>query len=226
MIGRILPTEVVAVETRGDIAVDLFPQEREMVERAVEKRRREFTTGRACARQALKRLGLSAVPLVNGEHGAPQWPAGVVGSITHCAGYRACAVAREAAVASIGIDAEPHEALPAGILGSIARPEELPRLRELRAAVPELAPDRLLFCAKEAVYKAWYPLARRWLGFEEATISFEPGNRTFEVSLLAPGLQLGGEPLTALNGRWLAGDGLVIAAIVLRPRSEPETAFR
>ena len=32
--------------------------------------------------------------------------------------------------------------------------------------------DRILFCAKEATYKAWFPLTHRWLGFEDAHITF------------------------------------------------------
>ena len=42
------------------------------------------------------------------------------------------------------------------------------------AAMPdELHWDRILFCAKEATYKAWFPLTRRWLGFEDAHIIFD-----------------------------------------------------
>lgn len=113
MIERLVPDTVVAVSTREDLRdVELFPEEERVVARAVEKRRREFTTGRACARLALERLGIGAVAIPNGERGEPLWPSGVVGSITHCRGYCGCAVAKAGDVVVVGIDAEVHEPLP------------------------------------------------------------------------------------------------------------------
>ena len=75
----------------------------------------------------------------------------------------------------MGIDAEPHAPLPDGVLGQIARAEERPRLAELAGAEPEVHWDRLLFCAKETVYKVWFPLAECWLGFEDASAHLRPG---------------------------------------------------
>src|SRR6516225_8640665 len=93
----------------------LFPAEEPAVRTAGPRRRAEFTAGRRCAREALARLGLPAAPVLAGRAGEPRWPAGVTGSITHCAGYRACAVARTADVTALGIDAEPDARLPAGL---------------------------------------------------------------------------------------------------------------
>jgi 4'-phosphopantetheinyl transferase EntD len=216
MLEELLPNEVVAVETREDaMDVDLFPTEEVIVERAVEKRRREFTTVRACAREAFVRLGLPAVPVTTGERGEPQWPTGVVGSITHCEGYRACALARSHEIVAVGIDAEPNAPLPDGVLGDIARAEELPWLERLRREEPTVHWDRLLFSAKESVYKAWFPLARRWLGFEDAIVTVEPALRTFSARLLVPGPTLADRPLDGFAGRWLMRDGLVLTAIAL-----------
>lgn len=216
MIEEILPPKVVAVDTREDLLeIELFPAERAALGQAVEKRRREFVTARACARRALAELDLPPSPIVNGDRGEPRWPAGVVGSITHCAGYRGCALARTGELAGVGIDAEPNQPLPEGVLGEIARAEERPRLAELARVEPAVHWDRLLFSAKEAVYKVWFPLARCWLGFEDATLTIDPADRTFEARLLKswPG---GGVSLpTVLEGRWLARDGLVLSAIVL-----------
>jgi 4'-phosphopantetheinyl transferase EntD len=102
----------------------LLPEEEVLVARAVGQRRAEFTTVRTCARIALGRLGLPPAPLLSGPKREPLWPAGVVGSITHCDGYRAAAVARASEVAAIGIDAEPHDPLPAGILDRVTLPAE------------------------------------------------------------------------------------------------------
>jgi 4'-phosphopantetheinyl transferase EntD len=217
MIERILPARVVAAESFGDDpAAVLFPQERAAIARATESRQREFATARACARTAIKRLGLPEAAVLTGPRGAPLWPEGVTGSITHCAGYRAAAVALTRDVVSLGVDAEPNEALPDhGMLELIALGEERVRLGELTAGIPGICWDRLLFSAKESVYKAWFPLARRWLGFESADILIDPREGTFTAHLLVPGPLVKGTPLTKLNGRWLAYQGLLLTTVVV-----------
>lgn len=216
MLGDVMPSCVVTEEAFGDVPdVRLFPQEEAVIAKAVGKRRNEFTTARACARVALGKLGFPPVPIVPGPRGAPQWPDGVVGSITHCAGYRACAVARADDIVTIGLDAEPHDKLPDGVLGVIALESEQERLASLAAAVPGVSWDRILFCAKETVYKAWFPLAGRWLGFEQADIDIEAANRTFTARLLVDGPMVNGAMLTGFEGRWLVSDGLIVTAIAV-----------
>jgi 4'-phosphopantetheinyl transferase EntD len=219
VIEAILPAGVAAEEAFSDQpGVVLFPEEEAVIAKAVGKRRREFTTTRACARTALARLGLPPVPIVPGLRGAPQWPAGVVGSMTHCAGYRACAVARDRDLLTIGLDAEPHGQLPEGVLGAVSLAEEREQLAALAAAAPGTHWDRMLFSAKESVYKAWFPLTERWLGFAEASVSINPDRRTFTAQLLVDGPELANGPLTSFTGRWLVADGLIITAIAV-PRT-------
>ena len=214
MSEEILLPAVAAVEEFGDRAdAVLFPEEEAVIGRAVEKRRREFTTGRACARAALARLGQPPVAILRGERGSPDWPAGIVGSITHCAGYRAAAVARATEVLAIGLDAEPDQPLPDGVLGAISLAAERASLRDLARSAPGPSWDRLLFCAKESVYKAWFPLTGRWLGFEQARITLDPAAGTFTARLLVPGPDVDGRELTAFDGRWLARGGLILTAI-------------
>jgi 4'-phosphopantetheinyl transferase EntD len=217
VIERVLPPQVAAVESFGDISdAVLFPEERAAIARAVESRRREFATARACARTALARLGQPAVAVLPGPRGAPQWPEGMVGSITHCAGYRAAAVALTRDVVSLGVDAEPDEALPdPGMLELIALEKERVRLGELAAWMPGICWDRLLFSAKESVYKTWFPLARCWLGFESADVRIDPEQGTFTAQLLVPGPLVHGSPLSVLRGRWVADHGLLATAVVL-----------
>jgi 4'-phosphopantetheinyl transferase EntD len=217
VIERVLPPQVAAVESFGDISdAVLFPEERAAIARAVESRRREFATARACARTALTRLGQPAVAVLPGLRGAPQWPEGVVGSITHCAGYRAAAVALAQDVVSLGVDAAPDEALPDhGMLELIALDSERIRLGELAARTPGISWDRLLFSAKESVYKTWFPLAQRWLGFESADVRIDAEQGTFSAQLLVPGPLVNGSPLSVLHGRWVADHGFLVTAIVL-----------
>ena len=216
-----LPPEVAAAEAFDDPpGVPLFPEEAAVIARAVGKRRQEFTTARFCARAALARLGVPPVAIVPGLRGAPRWPPGVVGSITHCAGYRACAVARDRDVITIGLDAEPHDPLPGGVREHITTPGERSHLTALAAAEPGVAWDRLLFSAKESVYKAWFPLAQRWLGFDQASIGIDPAGGTFTARLAVDGPVLGGRPLAGFAGRWLIRDGLIVTTIVV-PAARP-----
>lgn len=225
MIDTILPGAVVAVETREDSTdVVLFPAEEAAIGQAVEKRRREFTTARACVREAFAQLGLPPSAVTNGPRGEPLWPTGIVGSITHCEGYRACALARSNDMVTIGIDAEPNAALPEGLLSDIAGSQELGWLEDRGRGTPGVHWDRLLFSAKESVYKAWFPLTGRWLGFEDAVVAFDDASTSFTARLLVPGPLLAGRPLTELNGRWLVREGLVLTAIALPatpPRRQP-----
>jgi len=220
MIEEILPPQVAAVEAFNDLPdVMLYPGEEAVIAKAVDKRRREFATGRACARAALAKLGVPPTPILPGLRGSPQWPAGVVGSITHCAGYRASAVGRAGEVITIGLDAEPHDALPDGVLEAVSSPGERARIAALTAASPEVSWDRMLFSAKESVYKAWFPLTRRWLGFEEAEVDIDPAGRTFTARLLVDGPVLNGSPLTEFGGRWQVSNGLVTTTIVITRES-------
>lgn len=220
VIEPLLPEGVAAAELR-DYPEGLMahPAEEHLIAKAVHKRRRDFIGARHCARQALGQLGEPPVAIGKGERGAPIWPRGIVGSLTHCEGYRGAVVAHRLRFRSIGIDAEPHETLPEGVLDSVSLPVERKWLASNQGSVHF---DRLLFCAKEATYKAWFPLTGRWLGFEEAHITFDiedrsanTANGSFHSQLLVPGNTTdGGLPLTAFNGRWRIADGFILTAIV------------
>ncbi|MEU0527143.1 4'-phosphopantetheinyl transferase family protein [Streptomyces niveus] len=216
MIERIVPAEAETAEAYGDLPeATLFPEEALLVKSAVAQRRGEFTTARHCARQALTRLGAPAGAILTGERGAPMWPEGVVGSITHCVGYRAAVVARPAHVVSIGVDAEPALPLPEGVLEAVALPDEQIAVKELLVTAPGVAWDRLLFSAKESVYKAWFPLTRRFLEFEEARLVFDPAGGTFTAQLLAGPARAGSRTLHTFDGRWLSDDGIVLTSVTV-----------
>jgi 4'-phosphopantetheinyl transferase EntD len=216
LISSVLPGAAVGVVAYGDVPfAQLFPEEEAAVAQAAEARRREFATTRACARTALHRLGFPAVPLPTGQGREPQWPATVVGSLTHCTGLRAAAVARRADIVSLGIDAEPHRPLPAGLLDRIGLPAERAAVTRRRDGI---CWDRLLFSAKESVYKAWFPLTRRRLAFSEAQIDLhpDPGSPTtgeVRAALLVPGPVHRGRSLTAVRGRYAIRHGLLVTGV-------------
>ncbi|MGW2640790.1 4'-phosphopantetheinyl transferase family protein [Streptomyces sp. NPDC001348] len=216
MIETLLPAGVAAVDTTVDRDdVTLFPAEEAQIARAVEARRREFTTARWCARRAMAALGQPAMPVLPGLRGAPQWAPGLVGSVTHCAGYRGAALARAEEIAALGIDAEPNQPLPEGILESIGLPQERSWVTRLRHALPEVCWDRLLFSMKEAVYKAYFPLTGQTLEFEDALITVDAGRGTFRAALLRDPASAPGAPRRVLTGRFSATAGLVLSAIAV-----------
>ena len=212
-----MPAAAACAESFGALAgTGLFPEEAALIARATEKRRQEFTAGRERAREALAALDMGKSPILRGYRGAPQWPLGIVGSITHCAGYCAAAVARTADLAAIGLDAEPNAALPGGVLEMVSQPAERARLRDLATAQPEISWDCLLFCAKEAVYKAWFPLTGRWLGFADVDITINATDGTFAARLLVPAPDLDGRQLDGgFAGKWLSRDNLILTAIAV-----------
>ncbi|WP_030900522.1 4'-phosphopantetheinyl transferase family protein [Streptomyces sp. NRRL F-5126] len=225
MIAELLPRSVTAYDTFADASGDvLFPEEEAVVARAVDKRRREFATVRELARTAMAELGVAPVPLLPDRRGAPRWPEGIVGSMTHCDGYRAVAVARAREVCAIGVDAEPNAPLPDGVLDVVTVPAERAVLAELAATHPKVAWDRLVFSAKESVFKAWYPRTRHELDFTEAEVVPVPEGEaagTFTFTL-APGPDAP-DPrwLTVARGRWTVGDGVVITALSLPAANLP-----
>jgi 4'-phosphopantetheinyl transferase EntD len=211
MIERLLPPEIGVVAARSDDpdAVAL-PEELALLDGAVAPRLAEFATARHCARLALRRIGAADGPILRGPKREPIWPAGVVGSITHCTGYRAAAVAYARDMLTIGIDAEPHEAIGNRVAKRILRDEERWWIATAPAGIHW---DRLIFSAKESVYKAWFPLARTWLGFEDASVVIDTAAREFRARLLID--PPAGVP-TDFDGRYLIEDGLVLTAIAVR----------
>jgi 4'-phosphopantetheinyl transferase EntD len=224
MMHQITGPLVAVADTRGDLLdAGLYPEEEESVARAVLKRRREYTTTRACARQALAELGVPPAPILSGSRGEPRWPHRVVGSMTHCEGYRGAVVGWTDDVTAIGIDAEPNAPLPDLVLEAVSLESERSWIADLARSHPGTAWDRLLFSAKECVYKAWYPLTHTWLDFDSALITVAPDERSFQARLLVPGPEVHGETLTTFRGRWTVSGGIILTAIVLTRPAPPTT---
>jgi enterobactin synthetase component D / holo-[acyl-carrier protein] synthase len=173
---------------------DLYPQEAAGVARAVPTRVAEFAAGRVAARRALVELGAGAAALPIGDRRAPDWPPGVVGSITHCAGLVVAAVAWFDDLAAIGIDAEPAVALDDAVLEVVATPVE-------RAALDAPLAGTLVFSAKEAFYKCWSALDGAVLEFHDVEVSF--AGASFSA------VPAGG---AAWRGRWAVRDGFVLTS--------------
>ena len=204
MICELLPACVECEEVTGSPdPAPLTPEEAATLGNAIEKRRREFALGRQCARAALARLGIGPVTILPGPKREPLWPAGVVGSITHCSGYCAAAAARQSDVPSLGIDAENYRPLESGVVERITLPEE--RRWIAAQCAPEVRWDLLFFSAKESVYKAWFPLTGRWLGFEDVRIEIDLAGHGFTAQVAAGGPRV-------FHGRYALGERRVLTA--------------
>jgi 4'-phosphopantetheinyl transferase EntD len=132
---------------------------------SVVKVRRASGAARIVARGLLARLGYTDWALPKSPTGAPAWPAEVVGSLAHDARVAVAAVGLRRHIAAVGIDVEPAEALPFDLLGMIATPTEQRQIADDPHA------GRLLFAAKEAVYKAVHPLDQVFLEHHDVEVS-------------------------------------------------------
>lgn len=132
----------------------LHPREAMLVAGAAHKRRRDFALGRACAHDALAALGHGHAVIGMDEAGAPLWPPGVVGSITHTKGYAAALVGAAWHFAGVGVDAERVGAVTEDLWPRLFDVVECDYLRALDSTGRQLVAT-LFFSAKEACYKAW-----------------------------------------------------------------------
>lgn len=143
----------------------LLPEEEPALARAVTKRKLEFTSGRVAARRAMRELNLPPDPIPMADDRSPVWPAGIVGSITHCNDICIAVVARSNSRHSIGIDIEANTPLDPAL-------EQIVCVSSERAWLDTQPIERRaylakeIFCAKESIYKALYPLTRQIIGFD------------------------------------------------------------
>lgn len=193
----IFPFLISGKETWGVEHEDLYPEEEAWISGASRERRQEFIAVRACAREALSCLGLKRPVLIAEPIRGLTWPTGIIGSMTHTKNYRAVAVALRGEFIGIGIDAEPALPLPEGLDKRILVKTEFDTVDSFRDLGEITCWNRLIFSAKESVYKAWAPVAGRFLDFDEVTLTLTPesentGTFTAQLSCLNPFFVAGG----------------------------------
>jgi 4'-phosphopantetheinyl transferase EntD len=148
----------------------LMPEEAAALAASVVKVRRASGAARIVARQLLARLGYPDCAVPKAASGAPIWPAGVVGSLSHDAQVAVATVAMRRDIDALGIDVEPAEHLPSDLLDIVATPHERLRITD------DPYGGRLLFAAKEAVYKAVYPIDQTFLDHHDVQIDLTERN--------------------------------------------------
>nr|WP_244962840.1 4'-phosphopantetheinyl transferase superfamily protein [Cryobacterium roopkundense] len=195
------------------LAARRLPEETHLVGPEVSPNRLQSIRARDCARAALVTLGEPPVPIPRSRTGEPVWPTGIVGSLTHTAGYRAAIVARASHFAGLGIDAEPCRKVSPGVRNTFTSPSEQAHLARLPAHLPVTL---ALFCAKEAAFKAWFPCTRIWLGMQHAEARIGTDG-SFTVTPRPRGIDATAHPEVAakqwpaIHGRWRVSSGLLLA---------------
>ncbi|MEV2236949.1 4'-phosphopantetheinyl transferase superfamily protein [Micromonospora sp. NPDC049891] len=212
------PTVAVAVAGPDDWSGWLHAAEVACLgERAVDSRRRDFTAGRVCARRAMAALGLPPVAVPAAADRSPVWPAGMVGTITHTRGYCAAAVARSDEIRAVGMDAEQHRELGAGVRRLICLPEEDEQIVRLP---PGISWPAVIFSAKETVYKVWHPVVGSWLDFHDALVHLDPDAGTFTARISNARVAEApvDDPPPLITGRFAVEADLVRTAATLTAR--------
>jgi enterobactin synthetase component D len=149
--------------------------------KVVPQRRLYFSAGRAAARGALIDLGLGAAAIGRGPGGEPLWPEGVVGAITHAGPVALAIVGRTQQYAGLGLDVEElGRNLSARVARLVCRPAEMEWV-DVGSGTRRLI---MLFSAKEAVFKALFPIERVWLGFADAELTWVEQRCGFEARLV------------------------------------------
>ncbi len=194
-----------------EISDSLYPEEMYCISNAANKRKNEFTAGRVCARNALKKLGYTDFPLPMGEDRAPQWPEDISGSIAHTSEYCGVAVARKKDFPSLGFDMELIDRLGKHLWPQIFTSREQSWIQTL----PDDQQDQsaaLLFSAKECFYKYQYPLTKLWVGFEDVEIEASLVKGEFKIHLLKDIPSLG-KIKTTFSGHFLYHSNHVFTVI-------------
>lgn len=136
--------------------------------------------GRHAAHQALQSLGAEEMGVGRGEQREPLWPKGFTGSIAHTKGMALAVAGSLEQVEGLGVDLE-----------EVSREFRFPIEEKIASEAEQkwivsdkgLKRERTLslFSAKEATFKAFFPLERVYLNFLD--VEFTPSNDGFRGTL-------------------------------------------
>jgi 4'-phosphopantetheinyl transferase EntD len=164
--------------------------ERAHVAHAVDKRQREYASGRALLRSLIGR----PVSIPSQPDRTASFPAGVRGSLAHDNELVVAAISDDPSVIAVGIDVEPLTTLSDEIARQILRSDEAD-LDALQA-----------FTLKEAAYKAWSVLGGQMLDHHDVRLTVDDLRFTAEV--VGTGVML--------HGRWAIAASRVLALVVVQ----------
>ena len=190
----------------------IWPEEAQFVAQAVSKRRAEFAAGRSAVRAAMRMLGGPDIAIPASADRAPSWPAGWHGSITHNDRWCLAAVTRGAA--HLGVDIEVATPLNPDLLSTICSPAEVARI----AGADQGMLAKVVFSAKEAAYKAQYPLTETLFGFDHLDVVLAPYDGRFQARFVQPAGRFAAGDV--LQGRFAMVRGQIVTAVTIDPMKE------
>ena len=137
-------------------------------------RKEHYRSGRICAGEVLSKLGARGQPVLRDpQTREPLWPEGISGAITHSGNWAAAAAGKTSEVSGIGIDLEDLERqVDSRISRHVCIPEEQKWLQECGEDFLEQY-LKIIFSAKESIFKAFFPYSRTYLHFHDARILME-----------------------------------------------------
>ena len=137
-------------------------------------RKEHYRSGRICAGEVLSKLGARGQPVLRDpQTREPLWPEGISGAITHSGNWAAAAAGKTSDVSGIGIDLEDLERqVDSRISRHVCIPEEQKWLQECGEDCLEQN-LKIIFSAKESIFKAFFPYTRTYLHFHDARILME-----------------------------------------------------
>ena len=137
-------------------------------------RKEHYRSGRICAGEVLSKLGTLGQPVLRDpQTREPLWPEGISGAITHSGNWAAAAAGKTSDVSGIGIDLEDLERqVDSRISRHVCIPEEQKWLQECGEDFLEQN-LKIIFSAKESIFKAFFPYTRTYLHFYDARILME-----------------------------------------------------
>lgn len=142
----------------------LTPEEAATLRNSALVVRRASGAARRVARQLTARLGIKIGDIIRDSGGAPRWPEGIVGSLSHDGVIAGAIVAKSGDLGGLGIDVEPPEYLEDGIARLVANYEERKQFDGDPFA------EKALFSIKEAVFKAVHPCDHIFLDFLDVRV--------------------------------------------------------
>ncbi|MDJ0806917.1 MAG: 4'-phosphopantetheinyl transferase superfamily protein [Gammaproteobacteria bacterium] len=211
--ASLFPPQVVVQSATDEMwETPVLQAEERLIAQATGKRQREFRAGRHCAHTALRRLGLPKQAILRDENRAPLWPLGYLGSISHCRNLCIAACVKQDPILGLGLDVEPLEPLRPGTQAYIQTAAETAFLQTAETKLPE----RLVFSAKESLYKCYYPLLQAFFGFHSVELSIDVDRQAFDFRPTAQA-QVNFPGHVQFYGRYLISQAHLVTGCYLLP---------
>lgn len=189
----------------------LFAAEAHLACNVTKARLRELMAGRSTARHALQLFGAAPVPILPTRDGAPSWPYGFCGSLSHSHRHIAVLLARSSHFVSVGVDIEDGRPLGKTTSLTVVTEHELQLINQAGWESTGSTAEGLAFSAKEAVFKCQFPITLdASLDFLDVKLKCGKSPKTLGVEFVSPTHQFLTENENTINIQALNVTGVTI----------------